>query len=207
VLFDAWVSPQFAQQWFDKHSNYDNVIFSEQGWIHRSDASMGTMARFAQLNCSFWDSYRTVLLIRHPITRYLSHLRMNYNNDYNFLWKHARDDSNKLLRQNFLTQHLVPGFRHNHGVKACSNEVLNYAKRVIDKYDLVLEINDAVSILTRQQTDSDRRLNYRQHNHHLTLESIPTKELRDFLLSENDCDMQLWQYFTRLKGTRRWESP
>lgn len=190
ALFDADAEPRFIQKWFGEHPRYDKVVFSEQGWIHRSDQSMGPMDRFARLNGSFWHSYHTVLLVREPVERYVSHLRMLYNGDEQQMWAHARDERHLLLRRNFLTQHLVPGFRHDGGVDNCSDAVVARGKQVMAAYDFVGTVQQAARFLLDTPLPSRGFSALRRHEHHYKKGDIPS-DLWAVLHKDSDCDRRL----------------
>mmetsp|Transcript_17968 Transcript_17968/g.29261 ORF Transcript_17968/g.29261 Transcript_17968/m.29261 type:complete len:337 (+) Transcript_17968:109-1119(+) len=130
-----------------------NFVFSEMG-LRRETNNFGlSMDRYRDLSSSFWDAYTTVLLVRDPWERYLSHL-----NQWGFIASKDVADGSisdavlsdshkvfgafqvKILRQNFITQHLVPDFRRN--PLNCSNEILEKAKNSVDRYDIVLDFKE-----------------------------------------------------------------
>ena len=117
---------------------------------------------------------------------------MLYNGEEQQMWAHARDKQHLLLRRNFLTQHLVPGFRHDGGVDDCSEAVVAYGKQVMAAYDFVGTVQDAARLLTHTQLPSRRLGALNRHEHHYTESDIPS-DLWAVLQTENDCDRRLLQ--------------
>eukprot|EP00656_Telonema_subtile_P009099 TRINITY_DN14267_c0_g1_i1.p2 TRINITY_DN14267_c0_g1~~TRINITY_DN14267_c0_g1_i1.p2 ORF type:complete len:141 (-),score=33.57 TRINITY_DN14267_c0_g1_i1:95-517(-) len=84
-------------------------------------------------------------------------------------------------RQNFLTQHLVPGFRAKNPGK-CSNLVLQRAKRVIDRFDLVLNLVDLPAL---SSIVVEYHLNISSY---LDNTAIDTQDLATFRIGTNHSD-------------------
>eukprot|EP00466_Bigelowiella_natans_P006267 jgi/Bigna1/79049/fgenesh1_pg.59_\ len=142
------------------------LAFNEPAYLKRTERNFEPMARYKDLESKFWDAYTTMLLVRDPWERYLSHL-LQWSFIHHFQFhddKPAPDiilsDSDKVfgsyevkvLRKNFITQHLVPGFRRNPSV--CTEKVLQSAKRAVDRFDIVLDFKglpiESASILEAQ---------------------------------------------------------
>ena len=90
-----------------------NIAANEPGWT-------GLWTQSHYLRPAFWNEYTTILLVRNPSTRYVSHVRMN---------GHVPLD-------HFITRHLVPDFR------SCNESAIEMARQTIDKFTIVLNLVD-----------------------------------------------------------------
>uniref|UniRef100_A0A7S3ZBB8 Sulfotransferase domain-containing protein n=2 Tax=Lotharella globosa TaxID=91324 RepID=A0A7S3ZBB8_9EUKA len=123
------------------------VVFHEPGWTNGL-FNEDKLGMYANVSAPFWDAYTTILLVREPWDRYFSHLHQlsilpkifdsanpsRFVNDRDPVFG---DKQVALLRRNFITQHLVPGFRFD---PTCTEEALEHAKKVVDAFDLVLDM-------------------------------------------------------------------
>mmetsp|Transcript_2743 Transcript_2743/g.3406 ORF Transcript_2743/g.3406 Transcript_2743/m.3406 type:complete len:271 (+) Transcript_2743:339-1151(+) len=129
------------------------VVFHEPGYSFKSRTSWkALLTPYENLKSPFWDAYTTVLLVRDPYTRLWSHYHQ---------WEIGKYDQNvdhwlsgykefgtfelSIIKNNFITQHLVPGFRRNltkFDTEACTPSVIEHAKKVVDKFDIVLNFKD-----------------------------------------------------------------
>eukprot|EP00465_Bigelowiella_longifila_P001411 CAMPEP_0185269594 /NCGR_PEP_ID=MMETSP1359-20130426/40256_1 /TAXON_ID=552665 /ORGANISM="Bigelowiella longifila, Strain CCMP242" /LENGTH=196 /DNA_ID=CAMNT_0027860825 /DNA_START=253 /DNA_END=843 /DNA_ORIENTATION=+ len=163
------------------------------------------MDRYNDLQSSFWDAYTTVLLVRDPWERYLSHLEK-----WSFLsrfpvFQAAPDnilsDSHeifglfpvKILRQNFITQHLVPEFR-KHPLN-CTDDILHIAKNAVDRFDFVFDFSglpkESLSIL--KMKFGVNAADIAKNSSHITglVWPPPTKEQKIRFSLMNECDYQI----------------
>ena len=128
------------------------IVSEEQGWtgLGRSPGKY----RYGALASSFWDAYNTVLLVRDPWMRFVSHYKMlntmlqkntNEKNltagaqslpDHLLNISDTRSKRTWMLWNNFFTRHLVPGFR------SCTSETVRRGQEVIDRFTIVLNIVD-----------------------------------------------------------------
>mmetsp|Transcript_17865 Transcript_17865/g.24939 ORF Transcript_17865/g.24939 Transcript_17865/m.24939 type:complete len:351 (+) Transcript_17865:152-1204(+) len=158
-----------------KHKNLQKLIcgdvFSEPGCTRQFDQDFGAMTQYQNLSSSFWDAYKTVLLVRDPWPRYVSHLYQENVIQGEMISMAAKvpkavdfwlNDSNAspfgqervaLLRNNFITQHIVSDFRKKAAVSlvssasfssspVCTDEVLEQALRAVDNFDVILNMSD-----------------------------------------------------------------
>ena len=156
-------------------------------------------------------------MIRDPIERFLSHLRAwqeniwlheriqakkdrlrakkgqkqeaHVNEKTTKLWSYARENKYEWIRRDFMTQHLVPGFRYNGVVKQCVPADVELAKRAVDRFDVVLDVVPEMHHNSTEILGPEGR----SHPHHILAGEIPG-ELLEYLRSENDCDLQLYEY-------------
>mmetsp|Transcript_30380 Transcript_30380/g.73949 ORF Transcript_30380/g.73949 Transcript_30380/m.73949 type:complete len:225 (-) Transcript_30380:64-738(-) len=141
----------------EKISPLCGMVFNEPGCVHRKQKSFGQMERYQNFSSSLWKAYATVLLVRDPWHRYYSHVKqLNFNRrrgDHGM--KNIENNINDvvdnqgeyfgtpevtLAATNFLTQHLVPGFRSR--PLECTNQDIQHAKQAVDSFDLVLNLFD-----------------------------------------------------------------
>mmetsp|Transcript_24371 Transcript_24371/g.34076 ORF Transcript_24371/g.34076 Transcript_24371/m.34076 type:complete len:335 (+) Transcript_24371:36-1040(+) len=198
-----------------------NFVFSEMGLRRETNNFGPSMDRYRDLSSSFWDSYTTVLLIRDPWERYLSHL-----NQWDFI--SGQDVAGgrvsdailsdrhevfgefqvKILRQNFITQHLVPDFRRS--PLNCTEEILQKAKNAIDRYDIVLDFkmypDETSSILEAEfgiRTDNTTKAHERIT--HISWPA-PNKFQAISFQQINKCDYEVVKYARKrmLKNLRAW---
>ena len=125
------------------------IVSEEQGWTGLGN-SPGKIRYMG--SCSFWDAYTTVLLVRDPWMRFVSHYKMLQKQDSmtagvagsgaqslpDELMNRSNTRSTRVwnLWNNFFTKHLVPGFR------MCTSEALRRGKEAIDRFTVVLNIID-----------------------------------------------------------------
>uniref|UniRef100_A0A7S2U429 Sulfotransferase domain-containing protein n=1 Tax=Lotharella oceanica TaxID=641309 RepID=A0A7S2U429_9EUKA len=127
--------------------NLCGVVFNEPGWMHRHENNFGAMERYRNLSAPFWDAYTTVLVVRDPWDRYYSHVRMlklfqeqddsDMSDVENLVNNQGPfdDDEMRIASTNFLTQHLVPEFRHD--PSNCTQETIRRAVRAVNRFDHV----------------------------------------------------------------------
>jgi hypothetical protein len=129
----------------ERHPGLCGIVMDEPGEENKRKDNFGDMERYQpqNLKASFWDAWETVLLVRDPWGRFLSHFRMNHR------WKKKglspvladlADARTVGTRVNYNMQHLVPGLRAN--PRECNKADLEHAKKVVDRFSLILNFVD-----------------------------------------------------------------
>ena len=120
------------------------IVAVEQGWTGLGYTPGHT--RYLG-SCSFWHAYTTVLLVRDPWMRFVSHYNMHQKTVGDSAAQSLPDELLNLsnphsariwyLWNNFFTKHLVPGFRDS-----CTPDTIRKGQEVIDRFAVVLNIVD-----------------------------------------------------------------
>ena len=147
------LTAELGQRGAQSKQSICGIVSEEQGWtgLGRSPGSI----RYGNLASSFWDAYTTVLLVRDPWMRFVSHYNMLQNTNQKNMTAgvvgsgaqslpdelmNMSDTRSKrptwMLWNNVFTRHLVPGFR------SCTSETVRRGQEVIDRFTVVLNIVD-----------------------------------------------------------------
>ena len=212
ALFRPSITPEQARQRLGEDPFLTNLVMSEPGWTYRRKDNFGDMMRFRYLDASFWDTYTTILLVRDPVDRFLSYARMKrliHEKEGGEGWEGvqklvATDVPHTLEKQrtNFLTQHLVPGVRADPSSR-CSAMAVAWGKKVIDRYDAVLNIADmpleSYKVLRHTFGRDDFEVplpmkKLRRHEHLTSAAALLNETGRLLLEDHNRCDAELVAY-------------
>ena len=135
------ITAELVQRGEQSTSSICGIVAVEQGWtgLGRSPGNIRYLS-----SCSFWHAYTTVLLVRDPWMRFVSHYKMlQLQNAGKVIPDELLNASNPHsariwnLWNNFFTKHLVPGFR-----STCTPKTLQAGQEVIDRFAVVLNIVD-----------------------------------------------------------------
>ena len=142
------ITAELVQRGEQSTSSICGIVAVEQGFkgLRRSRGNIRYLS-----SCSFWHAYTTVLLVRDPWMRFVSHYKMLQLQNAGTVGSGAQplvpdellNASNPHsariwnLWNNFFTKHLVPGFR-----STCTPKTLQTGQEVIDRFAVVLNIVD-----------------------------------------------------------------
>ena len=135
------ITAELVQRGEQSTSSICGIVAVEQGWtgLGRSPGNIRYLS-----SCSFWHAYTTVLLVRDPWMRFVSHYKMlQLQNAGKVIPDELLNASNPHsariwnLWNNFFTKHLVPGFRDS-----CTPDTIRKGQEVIDRFAVVLNIVD-----------------------------------------------------------------
>jgi hypothetical protein len=129
---DASISTKAVANGMERVWQLCGIIANEPASPHHR---LGDMLRFDGSDHPFWTAYTTVLLVRDPVDRFLSHVHMVHA-DMSLVLNSTRQLGP--IGDNFLSRHLVPGF----SARGCNNQTLHHALGIVNRFDVVLNIVD-----------------------------------------------------------------
>ena len=123
-----------------------SILMNEPGSVDKKKDHFDNMERYdvANLGKGFWDAWQTVLMVRDPWSRFLSHFKMNRmfrkKGLSAILAAPSWNTDATRTRVNYATQHLIPGLRL--APDGCSSDNLKHAVAAMEGFDVVLNFVD-----------------------------------------------------------------
>ena len=211
-LFRPHILTSEASEILESYNVRRHLVMSEQGYVDPSgDVQAKDLSRFVDLTVPFWDTFQTILLVRDPVDRILSFYRMwgiegDKIDDIFLPTFQLRADPYDEQRFNFITSHIVPGYRSERKHPGdCPRNVIAAAKRVIDKFDAVLNLSDLqkeslliiadlLGIKSGQKISMPDRQQTRRSKKVTSTAATLTPSRREKLQSFNRCDIEVVAY-------------